>query len=289
MKKIFGFALLTALALTSCTQSNTDAVQEEEKVEVRIVSLAGTVTEVVYLLEEEASLVAVDVTSTYPEQASEKENLGHASQMTAESIISQNPTHVIGFKEEVNPELAAQLKAASIEVVLLEKELSVDGTAKVIKDVAAIFGKEEKGAELVKGLKADLSALKKLDPKPSVLFIYARGAKMMMVAGTDTPLDKMITLAGAKNAAGMIEGFKPLTAEAVINANPDLVLLFESGVESLEGEAGVLQIPGLAKTNAGLNKNILSMDGQYLSGFGPRLGKALTELNAKLATVVVKK
>ena len=59
--------------------------------------------------------------------------------------------------------------------------------------------------------------------------------------------------------------------------------MFDSGVESLSGAAGVLKIPGVDKTNAGKNKKIITMDGGLLSGFGPRLGEAATQLNSKLA------
>jgi iron complex transport system substrate-binding protein len=41
---------------------------------------------------------------------------------------------------------------------------------------------------------------------------------------------------------------------------------------------GLLKVPGIANTNAGRNRKIIAMDGQLLTGFGPRLGKAALEL-----------
>ena len=103
-----------------------------------------------------------------------------------------------------------------------------------------------------------------------------------MVAGKETPLHSMIELAGAENAAAELTDFKPLTPEALLTTNPDVILMFDSGLQSLGGVDGLLKVEGIAATNAGKNKKVVSMDGQLLSGFGPRLGEAVVELHNKL-------
>src|SRR5690606_33743928 len=104
----------------------------------------------------------------------------------------------------------------------------------------------------------------------------------MMVAGQNTPLDAVINLAGGVNAAQGFEDFKPFTPEALLEANPDAILMFDSGLQSIGGAEVILNIEGVGQTNAGKNKKIIAMDGQYLSGFSPRLGDAVLELNQKL-------
>jgi len=99
------------------------------------------------------------------------------------------------------------------------------------------------------------------------------------VAGEDTQMDQMIRLAGGKNAATGFKDFKPLTPEALVAANPEIIVLFDSGMESLEGLDGLLALPGMNATTAGQQGNFISMDGQYLAGFGPRVGEAVAELN----------
>src|SRR5690606_3623027 len=118
--------------------------------------------------------------------------------------------------------------------------------------------------------------------QPSVLFIYARGTGTMMVAGEDSQVESVIKLAGGKNAVSGFKDFKPLTAESLVKANPDIILLFDSGYESLGGYSGLLNVPGIQETKAGANKNFVAMDGQFLTGFGPRLGQAVTELAVKI-------
>jgi iron complex transport system substrate-binding protein len=105
----------------------------------------------------------------------------------------------------------------------------------------------------------------------------------MMVAGENTPMEKMMVLAGGQNAVKGFENFKPLTPEGLISANPDYILLFTSGLESLGGKEGILKIEGIEKTKAGQQKNIIALDGALLSGFGPRVGEAVLELNALIS------
>src|SRR5690606_12967256 len=119
--------------------------------------------------------------------------------------------------------------------------------------------------KLINQIDEDLKGMVQLKNQPNVLFVYARGVGMLMVAGENTQMDKMIELAGGKNAVSGFEDFKPLTPESVIAAKPDLLFLFNSGTESLSGGEGLLQIPGVKMTPAGKNKKFLSMDGLYVS------------------------
>lgn len=104
----------------------------------------------------------------------------------------------------------------------------------------------------------------------------------MMVGGTGTQVDRAIALAGGRNAVTEFSDYKPLTAEALVKANPDVILLFSSGLESLGGAAGLKKVPGISQTNAGRNNRFVSMDGELLSSFGPRLGEAVMELEGKI-------
>jgi iron complex transport system substrate-binding protein len=248
----------------------------------RIVSLSGTVSEIICVLGRQSQLVGVDVTSTYPAALEKLPKVGHSRNISAEGVLALTPTLVVGTVESLKPEVAAQLKAAGVTVQLFKQDYSVAGTKQLIKEVAAAFGATAAVPAVLQKLEKELATVKKPAKAPKVLFIYARGTGTMMVAGTGTQAAKIIELAGGQNAVTDFADFKPLTAEALVAANPDVLLLFDSGLASLGGVAGLQKIPGIAQTTAGKNGRVVEMDGQLLTGFGPRLGQATAELAQKL-------
>jgi len=272
-------ALPVALAVT-LSLSNFTLKGKEEK--LRIVSVNGTTTEILCALGLESNLVGVDVTSTYPESVEKLPKVGHNRNISSEGVVALNPTLVIGTSNDLKPQLIEQLASAKVKTQLYKQDFSVEGTKALIKEIAATFHKDAAGAELVRQIDTDLAKVKKPSVKKKVLFIYARGAGTMMVAGKGTSVQKLIELAGGENAVNDFNDFKPLTAEALVAANPDVLLLFDTGLESIGGVDGLLQIQGIAQTTAGKNKKVIAMDGQLLTGFGPRLGKAVYTLSSQL-------
>lgn len=286
MKKFFT-VLALAIVVASCnkkeetktTTTETDTVATGIKTD-RIVSLNGAVTETLAALDVAGNIVGRDVTSTFPADL-KATDLGHVRSITAESILALQPSVVFGTTKDVNPNLNEQLKKANIPLVLIDQEYSIDGSKKLITEVATKL-KKDNYQPLVDNITNKMAGVKTFDKKPKVLFIYARGAGNLMVAGSGTPLHSMIELAGAENAAAALTDFKPLTPEALLTTNPDVILMFDKGLQSLGGVDGLLKIEGIATTNAGKNKKVVTMDGQYLSGFGPRVGDAVVELHNKL-------
>ena len=267
---------------TEETTVKTDSVAPVAKTE-KIVSLNGAVTEIIAALGHEKEIVGTDVTSTYPEtlKATAKD-LGHVRQVSIEAIMALQPTVILATDKDMSPELLEKIKKSGVKAQIFTQEFTPAGTKKLIADVAKALNHGDYKA-LEDKIDADLKNVKPIANAPKVLFIYARGANMMMVSGTGTPVEKTIELAGGKNAVTDFADFKPLTPEALIKGNPDVILLFDSGLGSLGGPQGVLKIPGVDKTNAGKNKKIISMDGALLSGFGPRVGEGATKLNALLS------
>ncbi|PKW28957.1 heme/hemin ABC transporter substrate-binding protein [Flavobacterium lindanitolerans] len=286
MKKISVLVLaIVSLAVASCKKEE-ETKKEETPVEkteaLKIVSLNGAVTEIIAALGHEKEIVGVDVTSTYPETVkTTAKDLGHVRSITIESIVALKPTVIIGTDKDMSPELAEKIKAAGIQAHILTQDFSPEGTKKLIADVAGIIKNTDFKA-LTDKIDADLAKTQPIAKAPKVLFIYARGAGTLMVAGKNTPVEKTIALAGGQNAVTEFDDFKPLTPESLIKGNPDVILLFTTGLQSLGGVDGLLKIQGVEKTNAGKNKKIIALDGALISGFGPRVGEGAAALNAEL-------
>ncbi|MES2454653.1 MAG: ABC transporter substrate-binding protein [Bacteroidota bacterium] len=251
----------------------------------RIITLSGSLTETVDALGFGAQIVAVDVTSIYPDYISKKPKVSKDRTISAEGIISFSPDLVLAPENMISKAVQYQLAAAGIKVLVIKQEYSAKGALVFIRQVAAALGNPPKGETLVKQTSAAveqaLETVKKNPKSPKVLFLYARGTGVMMVAGKETSLDAIIRLSGAKNAAQGFSKFKPYTTEALVNANPDVILMFDFGYKSLGGINSILKMPGVSLTNAGKNKRVIEMDGELLTNFSVRLGQAISQLNAK--------
>lgn len=291
MKKLTAILALaiTLSAAVSCqketkktTEENVTVTDTVKKEAHKIVSLNSAVTEIVAALGHEKEIVGVDITSTYPETLNATaKNLDHVKKISIESIIALQPTLILATEKDMSPELLEKIKKSGVEAHVFKQDFTIDGTKKLIADVAGVLKHEDYKA-LEDKINADLKNVKPIAKAPKVLFIYARGANMLMVSGKNTPVDQVISLAGGQNAIKEFDDFKPLTPEALIKGNPDVILMFNSGLGSVGGPQGVLKITGVDKTNAGKNKKIISMDGGLLSGFGPRVGEAAVKLNTLL-------
>ncbi|WP_084016917.1 heme/hemin ABC transporter substrate-binding protein [Moheibacter sediminis] len=278
-------ALAVAITFTACkkdaTTESPETTQQEVKSDAKIVSLNGAISETIAALGHADQLVGRDVTSTFPTDLTAKD-LGHVGRgMTIEGIMSVNPTLIIGTAKEENPDLMTKIKESGIKLELVNQEYSVEGAKNLIKKVAEILGNADV-QKLNDKIDADIAQVQPIEKKPKVLFIYARGTHMLNVSGTGTPMDALIKIAGGENAVTGFSDFKTLTPESLIQGNPDIILMFDSGSQSLGGLEGVLKIPGMEQTNAGKNKKIITMDGGLISNFGPRTGEAALELNKKL-------
>lgn len=247
----------------------------------KIVSISGGVTEIVAALGHEKEIVGTDVTSTYPESLkATAKDLGHVRSMTIEPIMALNPTLILASDKDVNQDLLAKIKSSGIKSDVFQQEYTIEGTKKLIAQVAKALGNSDY-QKLDDKIDADIKQIQPIAKKPKVLFIYARG-NMLMVAGKNTPMANIIEISGGQNAANGFEDFKPLTPEAVVQANPDVLLFFTSGLQGSGGLEGALKMPGVSQTNAGKNKRVIALDGGLLSSFGPRVGEAALSLNKLL-------
>lgn len=279
LRPSFLFCAATLLA-QGCVLAPPDTGGDAEP--MRIVTLNGTMTEVVAALGLGDRIVGVDVTSTWPPEMETRPKVGHDRTVRAEGVLSLQPDLVIAQEGQLEGTVRDQLISAGTRVLVLRNELSVPGTKALIGMLADSLAATGARDGLLARIEADMNTVRALPDTPAVLFIYARGAGALMVAGEGTPMQRMIELAGGRNAIRGFDQFKPLTPEALIAADPDAILLFDSGLEALQGPEGLLQMPGMAATKAGRAKAFISMDGGLLSNFGPRVGEAAARLNVAL-------
>lgn len=259
----------------------------------RIVSVGGTVTEILYALGAGERIVARDTTSYYPQAANAKPDVGYMRALSPEGIFAQKPDLIVAEDGAGPADAIAVLKAGQVPFVEIATPPSGDAIPRKIRDTGAAVGLEDKADALAKDVEDALAALKAdiavVDPasKKRVLFVLSLANGRVMAAGTETEAGALIEMAGGVNAAALLSGYKPMSDEAVIAAKPDLVLVMQTGQHQMTAEQ-VFAVPALQATPAAASRSLLTMDGLYLVGFGPRTPSAARELAVALYPGVVK-
>lgn len=248
----------------------------------RVITIGGSVTEIAFALGASENIVARDDSSLYPPQVNDLPSVGYVRRLSAEPVLALDPTLIITTEDAGPPEAVEQLRAAGVTILIVPGEDTVEGIITNVGVIATALSVEEAGASLAAQISADFAEAQALvatvETAPRVMFIYARGAGAVSVAGANSSADTMIALAGGENAVTEYEGYQPITAEAVVASAPDVILLMTAGLESIGGVDGLLEQPGIAQTPAGENRRIVAMEDLYLLGFSTRIGTAVEDL-----------
>jgi len=179
------------------------------------------------------------------------------------------------------------------------------GDRVVARDITATFQQAAKlpvvtrnhdvSAESVLSLKPDLvlaeattgpAAVQKAVPthkdKPRVTFLYLRGsASVYLIGGKGSGATSLLEAAGAVDAgaeSGLDKDFTAITTEALAKAAPDAILVMTKGLESVGGMDGLVKIPGVAQTPAGMNRRVVSIEDGVLLNYGPRTDQVLKSI-----------
>jgi len=198
-------------------------------------------------------------------------------------VLSLKPNLVIGTTEAGPPQTIEHLKNTGVEILIIPEQHSLDGVESKIRAIANRLGLTEAGEKLAAEIEAAKAQLAKIpDTHPKAVFLMARDANGLMAAGQKTAADAMLALAGAKNVAGEYSGYKPLSAEFIAAAAPEVIVVSQRTLDAIGGKETLLKNPALALTPAGKNQQIIAMDDMYLLGFGPRAGQAAIDLAAAI-------
>ena len=179
---------------------------------------------------------------------------------------------------------------SGIPVVIMSDQRSRDEIGPQIEAVAEVLGVAGLGVQLADRVEAELAeaqarvaALAPADPadRMRMVFLYMRGtAGIYYWFGEGSGADDLIEdLRGVDVASEVgLEGMRPLNAEGLVKAEPDMYLMMTKGLESVGGVDGLMDVPGVADTNAGINSCVVDMSDYQILSFGPQFPSTLTAL-----------
>jgi iron complex transport system substrate-binding protein len=274
-----GFFLSTAVALFSTGYACADTYN-------RIAVAGGDITEIIYALGAGDRVIAVDSTSGFPESVKAKAQIGYVRALSAEGVLSISPDLLIGADDTGPKYVLKSISDAGLPVALAPKGKGEDRVIDKIRFVGETLDLQEEAEALITEYLAKMGIIDQkrnaITKHPKVIFILSLRDGAPVVGGNDTSANDIIELAGGSNVASAFSGWKPMSAEAIIRANPDYILMSSTHADRIGGDDKILKRPDIALTTAGKNNALIKMDAMLLLGFGPRTATAVSDLMGHL-------
>ena len=242
-------------------------------VELRVVSLSPTHTEMMFAIGAGDQLVAVDEFSDYPVEAQELPNDLSAFDNNVEAIASFEPDLVL-IGGDFNG-LGPQLDTLDIGWWDGPAATTIDDTYRQIEELGEATGHEIEAAALVATMQADIDDIVANTPAPAEpLTIFHELDDTLFSLDSTTLFGELYSLLGLRNIADSVEGdsggYPQLSAEFVVSADPDIIFLADTKCcgQSLDTVAARPSWADLAAVQSG---NVVELDDDVASRWGPRI------------------
>jgi iron complex transport system substrate-binding protein len=249
----------------------------------RIVSLTPSNTEILFALGLNDEIVGVSSNDNYPKEALEKEKVGDMN-VNVEKVVSLQPDIVFADAMAMgsSPDAFKQLEDAGVKVFVVEDATSFEQVYNSIITIGTLTGKQIEAEKVVKDMKAEVAAIKekasKIDEKDrKLVWIEVQGEPQLYTTGKGTFMDEMLTIIGAKNAAGNEKGWVMMSEEKAVQLNPD-VIITTYGYYDKEAVQKILKRPAWQNVTAVKERKVFDVDSDKVSRPGPRLTEGLQEL-----------
>ncbi|MHC9045255.1 heme/hemin ABC transporter substrate-binding protein [Microbacterium saperdae] len=247
------------------------------------IDISGTIASTVFALGLGDQVVGRDSSTVFAgtEDLPVVTKTGHT--LNAEAILELAPTVILTDTTIGPKEIRQQLRDAGITIVVISSDRRLDTTDELVTEIATALGVPSRGEALIARLDAavdeTLAEIAEVVPaaeedRARMLFLYVRGsANVYYIFGEDSGADSLIDAVGGVDVAAEIgwEGMKPMTAEALVAARPDVLVMMTDGLDSVGGIDGLIErVPAVAETPAGINRRVIDMADSEILSFGPR-------------------
>ncbi|MDO5742896.1 MAG: ABC transporter substrate-binding protein [Micrococcaceae bacterium] len=258
------------------------------------IDLYGTSSRIVFDLGLGENVIGRDASSDFDEIKDLPLVTQNGHELNAEAILQLAPTVIITDSSLGPWDVVLQMREAGIPVLVLDSHRSLENTEDMIMQISSALGVPDEGERLAKRTQkevdemvAKISAIApRGDERLRMLFLYARGQSgVYYLFGKESGADSLIQSLGGIDVASEIgwKGMSPMTDEAMVEAEPDLVIMMTKGLESTGGaEAISTSVPALAHTPAGAKKRIVDMADSQVLSFGPNSAGILEALSVAI-------
>jgi iron complex transport system substrate-binding protein len=290
MKRLIIFIVLLSLlvGLVGCHQSHfqpgtyTDDMGRAisiQKSPERIVSHVPSITEILFALGLGDRIVGVSDFCDYPEEAKTKPSVGSYFDPSIERIVALNPDLVLtdGHSEGVK-----QLDSLGIAFLVIDPK-DFDGIFNDIELLGKVTGTQGRAKKLIDDMKKDISRVVdrvKDASRVRVFYMFdATDLNLPWTAGPGSFIDSLITMAGGENvAAKAVKAWVQFNMEAVVDANPEIIIIDASHGTAVIAPAKLREHPVWQRLTAVKENRIYLIDGDLVNRPGPRIVQGLEEI-----------
>jgi iron complex transport system substrate-binding protein len=252
-----------------------------------IVSLSATATEMLFAIGAGKQVVAVDDQSNFPAEAPKTDLSAYTPNI--EAISTYKPDLVIIGGD--TKDLKAGLEKIGVKVLVQPAAITVDDTYKEMLELGDITGHRADAETQVSSIKQGLTdAVKDLPARTTPLTYYYELDNTLYTVTSKTFIGSLFTLAKLNNVAdpadanGSNGGYPQLSAEFLVQANPDLVFLADTKC-CQQNETTFAARPGFAGLKAATQHHVIPLDDDIASRWGPRIVDLLKAIVAAAKSV----
>ncbi len=249
----------------------------------RIISLSPTATEILFALEAGSQVIAVDDQSNFPEDAPMTSLSGYTPNI--ESIAEYQPDLVVASYDP--GDLVAGLKALEVATLLQPAASSMEDTYVQINELGVLTGRQSEAIKLIESIKSDLDEIASKKVGEGLTY-YHEIDNTFYSPTSKTFLGKLYSLLGLSNIADpAIEGgfgWPQLSAEFIIDANPDLIFLGNANWG--ESAETVATRPGWGSMTAVEKSQVIPVDTDTSGRWGPRVVDFLKSVRSAIEKIL---
>ena len=260
-----------------------------DKTDDRLVTIGGSVTDIVFALGKGDLVVAVDQSSTLPEKVKDLPQAGYVRAISAEGILSMLPTKILASSDIGPPNVISQLESSGVEFEIFTSPKSFDDVMNLVDEISVFLDMKESGIKLKEKLKSDQKIINKMKKEiiknPNIaFFMNPSHTGNYNAAGNGTRADYLIDFIGGTNIfKDSFSRYNKVNKETILEYNPDVIFVASTG--SSESSTSVFLNDATFKNlNAVKNNKIIYLDLGYHLTFGSMFGEsAILALSLVLA------
>ena len=250
----------------------------------RIITIGGSVTEIVFELGIGNQVVAVDQSSISPEKVTKLPQVGYIRMISSEGILSLNPDIILTTTDIGPQKVVDQLKKSGVDLYIYDSAYNLDGIIALVENISNDLDLKSKGVEIIQNIEKNNQKVEKIKNKltqnSKMVFFMNPSIGSFTAAGENTKANYLIQYLGGENIfSNQFKKYSKVTKENIINLNPDIIL---AGSTQNNNEEEILSLfyekDEFNAINAVENKNVIFINmGKYLT-YGSKFSQNVYEL-----------